>query len=136
MPAYQVRDTPTAHVTGFLGVSVPTGREAFTNHKTIITPTLAGGYGPGTREQGFDIQSTLGIALPTGNLATLGSPVTWNTAFQGHLGKLWPELEVNYVYFKDGPNDGRSQTALTAGLVAGRFELSHRMRFIIGGGYQ
>jgi len=136
VPAYQVRDTPTAHVTGFLGVSVPTGSEAFTNHKTLITPTLAGGYGWGTREQGFDIQSTLGIALPTGNLATLGSPVTWNTAFQGHVGKLWPELEVNYVYFKDGPNDGRSQTALTAGLVAGRFELSHRMRFIIGGGYQ
>jgi len=99
-------------------------------------PYLAGGYSLGTGEQGFDIQSTLGIALPTGNLATLGSPVTWNTAFQGHLGKLWPELEVNYVYFKDGPNDGRSQTALTAGLVAGRFELSHRMRFIIGGGYQ
>src|SRR5690242_17411162 len=67
VPAYQVRDTPTAHVsgwadetlllkyriaaaneehgnyivTGFLGVSVPTGAAAFTNHKTIITPTLA-----------------------------------------------------------------------------------------------
>ena len=114
----------------------PTGGEAFTNHKTIITPTLAGGYGWGTREQDFDIQSTLGISIPTGNLSTLGSPLTWNTAFHGHVGKLWPELEVNYTYFKAGPNDGRSQTALTAGVVAGRFELSHRMRFIIGGGYQ
>jgi len=25
---------------------------------------------------------------------------------------------------------------LTAGLVLGRFELNHRLRFIIGGGYQ
>ncbi|HYM27445.1 MAG TPA: hypothetical protein VET66_04815 [Steroidobacteraceae bacterium] len=64
------------------------------------------------------------------------SPVTWHTAFPGHVGKLWPELEVNYTCFKDGPNDGRSQTALTAGLVAGRFELSPRMRFILGSGYQ
>lgn len=162
VPAYQVRDNAAGRtsgwadetflikyrfaaaneehgnyiVTGFLGLSVPTGSEAFTNHKAIVTPTLAGGYGWGGREQGFDIQSTLGIAIPTGNLSTLGSPVTWNTAFQGHVGKLWPELEVNYTYFKDGPNDGRSQAALTAGVVAGRFELSHRMRFIIGGGYQ
>ena len=162
VPAYQVRDNAAGRttgwadetfllkyrlaaeneehgnyiVTGFLGVSVPTGSEAFTNHKTIITPTLAGGHGWGTREQGFDIQSTLGIAVPVANLRTLGSPISWNTAFQGHVGKLWPELEVNYTYFKEGPNDGRSQTALTAGVVAGRFELSHRMRFIIGGGYQ
>lgn len=162
VPAYEVRDTPKGRttgwadetfllkyrfaaeneehgnyiVTGFLGVSVPTGSEAFTNHKTIVTPTLAGGYGWGTREQGFNIQSTLGIAIPTGNTSTLGQPVTWNTAFQGHVGKLWPELEVNYTYFKEGPNDGKSQTALTAGVVLGRFELNHRLRFIIGGGYQ
>lgn len=162
VPAYQVRDTPAGHttgwadetlllkyrfaaaneehgnyiVTGFLGVSVPTGSEAFTNHEAILTPTLAAGYGWGTREQGFDIQSTLGIAIPAADLSRLGSPVTWNTAFQYHVGWLWPELEVNYTYFRDGPNDGRSQTALTAGVVAGRFELSRRLRFIIGGGYQ
>jgi hypothetical protein len=161
-PGYQVRDTPTGRatgwadetlllkyrfaaeneehgnyiVTGFLGLSVPTGAEAFTSHKTIITPTLAAGQGWGTREAGFDIQSTLGIAIPTGNLATLGEPITWNTAFQWHIGMLWPELEAQYIYFKNGPNDGRSQTALTAGLIAGRFELSNRTRLIIGGGYQ
>jgi len=122
--------------TGFLGVSVPTGSEAFTNHETIITPTLAVGKGWGGRQSGFDIQSTLGIAIPTADLATLGEPVSWNTAFQAHTGKLWPEIEVNYTYYKDGPRDGHSQTALTAGLVLGRFELSQRLRFIIGGGYQ
>jgi hypothetical protein len=34
-------------VTGFLGVSVPTGDNVFTNHQTIITPTLAAGKGWG-----------------------------------------------------------------------------------------
>lgn len=123
-------------VTGFLGVSLPTGSDAFTNDATIITPTLAAGKGWGTRESGFDIQSTLGIAIPTSDLSRLGSPITWNTAFQAHTGKLWPELEVNYTYFKDGPNDGKSQTALTAGVVFGRYELNRHLRFIIGGGYQ
>jgi hypothetical protein len=162
MPAYQVRNTPKGLmtgwadgtyllkyrfaaaneeqgnyiVTGFLGVSAPTGSAPFTSHKSIITPTIAGGYGWGTREQGFDIQSTLGVAIPTGDASTLGSPITWNMALQGHVGKLWPEVEVNYTYFKDGPNDGKSQTALTAGLVLGRFELSNCLRFIVGGGYQ
>jgi hypothetical protein len=123
-------------VTGFLGVSLPTGSDAFTNDATIITPTLAAGKGWGTREKGFDIQSTLGIAIPTKDLSRLGSPVTWNTAFQAHIGKLWPELEVNYTYYKEGPRDGNSQTALTAGVVIGRFELNDRLRFIIGGAYQ
>lgn len=162
VPAYQVRDNAAGRttgwgdetllvkyrfaaaneehgnyiITGFLGASLPTGGEAFTNHKTIITPTLAAGSGWGTRAQGFDIQSTLGIAIPTGNLRMLGAPVTWNTAFQGHVGKLWPEVEAQYIYFRNGPNDGRSQTALTAGLVVGRFEVGQRSRFIIGGGYQ
>lgn len=162
VPAYEVRDTPKGQttgwgdetfllkyrlvsaneeqgnyiMTGFVGVSIPTGNEAFTNHETIVTPTIAGGKGWGTRESGFDIQSTLGIAIPLANLSGLGSPITWNTAFQAHTGKLWPELEVNYTYFKNGPNDGKSQTALTAGIVFGRFELNNRLRFIIGGGYQ
>ncbi len=162
VPAYQVRDTPQGRssgwadetllwkyrlaaaneergnyiVTGFLGLSVPSGSKAFTAHQTLITPTLAAGKGWGTRESGFDIQSTLGIALPTGELRALGRPVTWNTALQGHLGRFWPEVELNYTYFKDGPNDGRSQTALTAGVVAGRFALGRRARCIIGGGFQ
>jgi hypothetical protein len=162
VPAYQVRNTPKGRtsgwadetlllkyravsqneehgnyiVTGFLGVSLPTGSEVFTNHKTIITPTLAAGKGWGSRESGFDIQSTIGIAVPTGNLKTIGEPLTWNTALQAHVGKLWPEIEANYIYFKQGPNDGKSQTAITAGVVAGRFELSRRAKFIIGGGYQ
>jgi hypothetical protein len=74
--------------------------------------------------------------VPTAGLAALGEPVTWNTALQAHVGKLWPELETTYTYYRNGPNDGKSQLALTAGLVVGRFELGHRARLIIGGGYQ
>ena len=163
VPAYQTRTTPKGResgwadetlllkyrfvaaneehgnyiVTGFLGVSLPTGGSTFTNHDTIVTPTIAVGKGWGTRESGFDVQSTLGIGIPTGDKRTLGMPTVWNTAFQAHvLEKLWPEIEANYTYFKDGPNDGKNQLALTYGLVLGRFEINHRSKFIIGGGYQ
>jgi hypothetical protein len=60
--------------TAFLGVSVPTGGDVFTNHDTIVTPTIAVGKGWGTRESGFDVQSTLGISIPTGDKRTLGVP--------------------------------------------------------------
>ncbi len=162
-PGYQTRTTPKGTVTGwtdesflmkyrlvanneengneivtaFLGVSVPTGSEVFTSHATIVTPTIAAGKGWGTRDHGFDIQSTLGISVPTADERLLGEPIAWNTTFQAHvLEKLWPEIEANYTYFKGGPNDGRSQTALTAGLIAGRFAVTQRVRLIVGGGYQ
>jgi len=123
--------------TGFIGVSVPTGSDVFTNYATIVTPTIALGKGWGSRSSGFDIQSTLGIAIPTGDKSALGMPVTWNTAFQAHvLEKLWPEIEANYTYFKDGPDSGKTQVALTAAVIAGRFELTPRMKLIVGGGYQ
>ena len=163
VPAYETRNTPKGKVDGwadetllvkyrfasaneeqgnyiataFLGVSVPTGGSVFTNNDTIVTPTIAAGYGWGTRSSGFDIQTTLGISIPSGDKRTLGVPTVWNIAFQGHvLDKLWPEIEASTTYFKDGPNDGKTQVALTYGLVAGRFELTRRIRLIVGGGYQ
>ena len=162
-PAYQTRNTPKGRVSGwadetlllkyrvlsaneehgnyivtaFLGVSVPSGSDVFTNHDTIVTPTIAAGKGWGTRAAGFDVQSTLGVAIPTGDKRTLGMPAVWNTALQAHiLEKLWPEIEVSYTYYKDGPNDGKKQVALTAGLVLGRFEITPRLKLIVGGGYQ
>ena len=124
-------------VTGFLGVSLPSGSKVFTNHHAIVTPTIAAGHGWGSREQGFDVQSTLGVAIPTGDRRTLGVPIAWNTTLQAHVfGKLWPELEANYTRYKDGPNDGHSQLAVTAGIIAGRFEVTRRVRLIVGGGYQ
>lgn len=124
-------------VTGFLGVSVPTGDADFSSRHAIITPALAAGKGWGSRSAGFDIQSTLGIAIPTADKKSLGMPTTWNTAFQLHLmPQFWPELEVNYTHFKFGDNDGKNQTALTVGATAVRFELTSRIRLVVGAGYQ
>lgn len=163
VPAYQERSTPTKRetgfadetfllkyrmlsaneengnyiVTGFLGLSVPTGADVFTTGHTIVTPTIAAGKGWGTRESGFDIQSTLGVSFPDGNEEKVGVPIVWNTALQAHvLDKLWPEIEVSYTHWTEGPNAGKSQTAITAGLIVGRYELIDRVRFVIGAGYQ
>lgn len=124
-------------VTGFLGISAPTGNPEFTSHHAIITPAVAAGKGWGSRNAGFDIQSVLGIAIPTAEKKSLGMPTSWNTAFQFHLmPQLWPELEVNYTHFKFGSNDGKNQSALTVGATLGRFEWTSRIRLVVGAGYQ
>ena len=124
-------------VTGFLGLSVPTGADVFTTGHTIVTPTIAAGKGWGTRASGFDIQSTLGVSIPVGNEDKVGVPIAWNTALQAHVfDKLWPEIEANYTHWTQGPNAGKSQTAITTGLILGRYELIGRVRFVIGAGYQ
>ncbi len=165
MPGYQVLDSPTRHesgwaddtfllkyrlaaaneesgnyiVTAFLGLSVPTGSEEFTTGHTIVTPTIAAGKGWGTREWGFDIQSTLGVSFLDGDAkrANVAVPITWNTAVQAHvLEKFWPELELNYTHYRDGANAGKTQVAVTSGLVLGRFPLAPRVNAIVGAGYQ
>lgn len=163
LPAYEVKTTPNGKtegwadetmlgkyrfvaaneengnyvVTGFLGYSFPSGNEAFTAGKGIVTPTIAAGKGWGTREAGFDIQSTLGVAIPVANEKEIGTTTTWNTSLQAHvLGMLWPEIEASYTWYKDGEHAGKNQFALTAGLIAGRFELGSRARLIFGAGYQ
>ena len=124
-------------VTAFLGVSLPTGSDAFTAHHTQYTPTLAFGKGWGDRERGLDIQSTLAVTIPASNVKGLGEPVVWNTALQAHLARyLWPELEVSDTYYHQGPNDGKNQVALASGIVLGRFELNRHVRLIVGGAYQ
>jgi hypothetical protein len=124
-------------VTGFLGVAIPTGSTGFTTNQTVWTPTIAGGKGWGTRESGFDIQSTLSISYGDVSNAQIGEPIVWNTAFQAHVfDKLWPEIEVNYTHFEQGTNAGKSQTVITSGLVLGRYELIDRVKFVFGFAYQ
>jgi hypothetical protein len=125
-------------VTAFLGVSVPSGSPSFTQNETIYTPTLAFGKGWGTRSMGFDVQSTIAISLPNADVTKLGEPIVWNTAFQAHVLSevFWPEIEVNYTHFKDGPNDGRDQVILTSGFVLGRFPIYQRLRGVVGLGHQ
>jgi len=45
-----------------------------------------------------------------GNEAKIGRTYPWNNAFQYHLyRKFWPEVEVNYTHFQDGPDNGQTQ---------------------------
>ncbi len=124
-------------VTGFLGYSFPTGNQAFSSNKGIVTPTIAAGKGWGTRDTGIDIQSTLGVAIPITNEQQIGTTTTWNFSLQAHVfGKLWPEIEASRTWYRDGEHAGKSQLALTAGLIAGRYDVGARARLIFGGGYQ
>src|SRR5437773_2732566 len=91
-------------VTGFLGVTLPTGSEEFTKKQVIYTPTIAAGKGWGTRRAGFDIQSTLSASIPDGHEKAIGVPIVWNTALQPYGFKyFWPEVEFGYTYWMDGP---------------------------------
>ena len=121
-------------VSAFLGVTAPSGNSAFTNHAWIITPTIAAGKGWGD----FDVQATVGVAIPNKDQSTLGTSVASNISFQYHLFQyLWPEVEVNDTYWANGKErGGKDQILLTPGIIFGRFELYKRIKFIIGGGRQ
>lgn len=120
-------------LTAFLQVTFPTGQYKNGSTNTIVTPTIAYGKGIGS----FDVQGTFGVTLPTGNEAQIGRTLPWNNAFQVHLyKKLWPEVEINYARFMDGPNDGKTQTFITPGILFGRFHLSKRLALTAGGGFQ
>lgn len=120
-------------LTAFLGGTIPTGTYKNGSISSIVTPTLAGGKGWGR----FDIESTLGGTLPVNSTARLGRTVVWNSVAQEHVGRfLWPELEVNSSFTLGGASDGKKQTFLTPGLVAGRFPLHNRVGLTLGAGMQ
>lgn len=121
-----------------LPIAIPTGSHKNGSTNASLTPTLAAGKGFGR----FNLQSTLGATLPTGNTVKLGRPIAWNTTAQYRIGKyIWPELESNATYFHGGPNDGKSQEFLTPGLLLGKFSLCpheprSRLGFGVGAGEQ
>ena len=121
-------------VTAFLGLTAASGNSAFTNHAWVVTPTIAGGKGWGD----FDVQATVGIAVPFRHQNTIGDSIASNITFQYHLLKyFWPEFEVNDTYWADGkPRGGKDQVLLTPGIILGRFQIYNRVRASIGGGYQ
>ena len=120
-------------VTAFLGVQAPTGVSAFSNNAWVITPTLAAGKGWGN----FDVQGTVGVPYPLEHEHTIGVPIATNVAFQYHLGEyLWPEVEVNDTYWTSGERTGKDQIFITPGIIAGRFQISGRVKAIVGLGYQ
>jgi len=120
-------------ITGFLGASLPTGSHSNGARSGIITPTIAAGKGWGR----FDIQSTLSAGLPTANTSIAGRVNSFNTAFQYHVAsKLWPEIEINSMFWEGGERGGKKQVLVTAGLILGRFTLHGRVLMSIGAGFQ
>ncbi len=124
-------------VSGFMGVSLPTGNTPFTQNATVTTPTLAVGKGWGTRGQGVAVMSTLSESFPSGNQNYLGEPVVWNTAFQGHFSNyFWPEIETSLTHWKGGQFSGKDQLIVTYGINFGRITLEGRTKLTLGIGYQ
>ncbi|TWB59773.1 hypothetical protein [Nitrospirillum viridazoti] len=120
-------------VTAFLGFQAPTGIKAFTNDAWLVTPTLAAGKGFGR----FDVQGTVGVAIPMAHENTIGTAVATNVTFQYRLDDyFWPELEVNDTYWSGGLRDGKNQVLLTPGIIFGRFPLGGHSKANFGFGYQ
>ncbi len=107
-------------LTAFFQSTLPTGQYKNGATDAIITPTIAYGKGWGH----FDVQGTFGVGIPTGNSQKLGYTYPWNNTFQYQIDKkLWPEVEINYTHFEDGPNSGKTQVFVTPGVVLGRLHL-------------
>ena len=120
-------------LTFILTATAPTGSHRYGAGDGMVTPTIAAGKGFGR----FDVQSTFGANLPTGNTTKLGRQVQWNTAFQYQAAwKLWPELEVNSTFYKTGLHSGEQQVFLTPGLGFGRVRLRRGFRFSTAAGLQ
>jgi len=105
-----------------LGGTIPTGSYTNGSPAGTITPTFYGGKD----FRRLDVQSTVGVALPTGFTAKLGRPLACNSVAQYKVGKIfWPEIENNATYFHGGPHAGKTQDFVTPGLILSRFKLEH-----------
>jgi hypothetical protein len=120
-------------LTFMLSSSYATGSTTFVsaNHD-LFTPLIGFGKGVETRFGEFDYQATVGPTVPDGATGKLGTPITWNSAFQYgnrfNIGEwsipLWPEFETR----------GQQQLYLMPGLIAGRFRLTEHTYFVLGAG--
>ncbi len=120
-------------VTALLSTTVPTGTYSNGSTHAAFSPTL--GFGKGWRN--FDIQSTVGVSLPSGDIDILGTPLSLNATAQYRiLGKLWPEVEINSSLWYNGKIAGKKQVFLSPGLVVGRLRLRKRVGFAFGTGVQ
>jgi Putative MetA-pathway of phenol degradation len=130
-------ETHPYSISASLGGTIPTGSYTNGSLAGTISPTLYGGKG----FRKVDVQSAVGMALPTGFTSKLGRPLTWNSVAQYKIGKLfWPEIENNATYFHGGPHDGKTQDFVTPGLMLSRFKLEHdarnRLSLTFGAGEQ
>jgi hypothetical protein len=97
--------------TAFLGHTFPTGSHSNGAVTGSWNPTLAGGIGLGRR---FDVETSLGGALPTGKIAEQGRTIAWSALAQGHLTRaFWLETENNASFYFAGSHDGKMQNFIT-----------------------
>jgi hypothetical protein len=94
----------------------PTGSGRNGNPSATSTYWVLGGKAVGR----FDVQSSAGRTSPAAaGLATIGHPVSWNTAVQYHATKLlWLDFESNTTFYHGGPHDGLTQSYVTPGIIA------------------
>lgn len=124
-------------VSAALAGSVPTGSYKNGSLDGSIAPTVF--VGKGLRS--FDVQSAAAMTLPTGHTAASGRPITWNTAFQYKVKRIfWPEVEVNSTFFRGGSHDGKAQTFLAPGFEVSKIKLTSnetsRLAVVFGAGEQ
>jgi len=121
-----------------LTATIPTGSYSNGSPDASVSPSLLGGKGFGK----FDVISSLGGTLPTGDTLKLGRSIAWNTTAQYKIGKyVWPELESNATFFYGGKNDGKMQNFLTPGVTFSKFKFrpsdaKSRAAIALGGGEQ
>lgn len=119
-------------LSAWLQVQAPVGATRLTSHAWTFLPTLGFGKGWGH----FDIQGTVGALVPTAYESRVGTQLLSNLAFQYQVGLLWPQIEVNWTYFPDGPRSGKNQVFLTPGLVVGKIPIVKPVKLTLGVGYQ
>jgi hypothetical protein len=124
-------------VSGAIAGTAPTGSYKNGASDGTISPTVFAGKG----FRSFDLQTAASVALPTGHSSTLGRPITWNTAFQQRIRKIfWPEVEVNTSFLRGGPHDGKIQTFVSPGFEVSKIALTsderNRLAVVFGVGEQ
>jgi hypothetical protein len=121
-----------------LTATITTGSYSNGSTDASVSPTLLAGKGFGR----FDVLSSGGGTLPTGDTVKLGRTVAWNTTAQYKISKyFFPEIEDNATYFFGGKNDGKMQNFLTPGITFSKFKFhpenpTSRAAFAFGGGEQ
>jgi hypothetical protein len=139
---YRFLTSDAAHHNAMLSAlviaTIPTGSHKNGSLAAVVTPTLAGGKGFGN----FDVQSTIGIALPVNDTNKLGRPIPWNVTAQYRLSKIfWPEIESNATFYDGGPNHGKMQEFITPGAVVSKIRIHpsdphSRLGLALGAGMQ
>lgn len=121
-----------------VNATIPTGSYSNGSTDAAVSPSLLGGKGFGN----FDVISSLGGTLPTGDTVKLGRSVAWNTTAQYRIDKfIWPEIEDNATFYYGGKNDGKMQNFVTPGITFSKFKFrpqvaSSRAAIAFGGGEQ